>query len=91
MKNLEGLLVSKTDFDTLKSTVGKLKEKLEKQRGVVKATVVKLLKQKTSRWEEEASRLMQYYHDTRSCIMQLISLDLGHEVRNLILISLVEL
>eukprot|EP00112_Aurelia_sp_Birch-Aquarium-sp1_P003416 Seg1381.3 transcript_id=Seg1381.3/GoldUCD/mRNA.D3Y31 product="hypothetical protein" protein_id=Seg1381.3/GoldUCD/D3Y31 len=79
IKNLEDLLVSKTNFDTLKTTVGKLKEKLEQERGVVKTTVLKLLKQKTSRWEEEAARLMQNYHDTRSCIMQLISLDLGHE------------
>lgn len=80
MKNIEEDKVSTEEFSALQIAFEKMRRRMECERDAVPQTVRKYVKERSSEWEKEILEIAEKFQETRGFMMELITLDLGHEV-----------
>lgn len=80
LKNLEEDKVSFDDFNSLRMSFEKLKNRIDADRDAVPKSIRKFVKERSTEWEKEVLDMAEKFQETRGFMMELITLDLGHEV-----------
>ena len=80
MKNLQERTASFDEFAALSISFEKLKNRIEIDKDEVSGTVRKFVKERTADLEKDMLDLAEKFQETRGFMMELITLDLGHEV-----------
>lgn len=68
------------DFGALSIAFDKLKNRIDTEKEEVPISVRKFLRDRSSELEKEILEIAEKFQETRGFMMELITLDLGHEV-----------
>ena len=80
VKNLQEKAVSLDEFAALSISFDKLKNRIDTEKEEVPTSVRKFLRERLSDLEKEILDIAEKFQETRGFMMELITLDLGHEV-----------
>ena len=80
MKSLQEETVSYDQFKALMTSFERLKNSVDNEKEAVPLSVRKFLKDRATDWEKEILEMAEKFQETRGFMMELITLDLGHEV-----------
>ncbi len=80
--------VSKREFKAVNAKLENLEEAVMKERSALRPIVLEMIEEVSSKWDQQFLDMAKNNQETYSSVMQLVTLDLAHEVCYLNLSSL---